>query len=475
MNEHSINPGTGAEPSYRVAVAPAGLPANCRYHILGDGADEDLLAWILAFANPSAEFLGFTADPTATLAGDPATSVVVCSADWPARVGLLPPEVQTRMIVVPLPKSDRLGYWEFFATVRGIIDIENAASLASSDWAAFTRANHKRGAWKDVLGLRRWLWQRGLDLRSGGLAILPRLDGIGPFDRAMRLKGEYWGSHLELRENFENNLAEIDTVRRHLCNQASQDAYTKQFCQYPPLTWEHYLNRIANSVQYFEYCPVTPGDIILNCGIYNGWELPAYWALMRGKGHVHNIDPYGHDFLPGYIAAQLPHFAAITTESRVALSDRTGELTMRSFGDARESIGPMTTTPCITVDDYVAENGLERVDIIKTDLEGAEEAALGGMAATVDKFRPKLAISVYHAAHHFWELPLRIIDMCKDYDFYFNTYSWLHSESIFYAIPREKNSRIDPVRVAFRETNPGAAAALANPTHHQTNGNGKSV
>jgi FkbM family methyltransferase len=49
-----------------------------------------------------------------------------------------------------------------------------------------------------------------------------------------------------------------------------------------------------------------------------------------------------------------------------------------------------------TLDKFVEENNIERVDFIKADIEGAERDMLKGAAMTLKKFAPKLAICTYH-------------------------------------------------------------------------------
>jgi FkbM family methyltransferase len=49
-----------------------------------------------------------------------------------------------------------------------------------------------------------------------------------------------------------------------------------------------------------------------------------------------------------------------------------------------------------TIDDFVKENGLTRVDFIKADIEGYERYMLEGARETLKNFAPKLAICTYH-------------------------------------------------------------------------------
>jgi hypothetical protein len=49
-----------------------------------------------------------------------------------------------------------------------------------------------------------------------------------------------------------------------------------------------------------------------------------------------------------------------------------------------------------TLDRFVEENKLERVDFIKADIEGAERDMLRGSSHVLKTFAPKLAICTYH-------------------------------------------------------------------------------
>lgn len=50
------------------------------------------------------------------------------------------------------------------------------------------------------------------------------------------------------------------------------------------------------------------------------------------------------------------------------------------------------------LDDILADEGIERVGAVKIDVEGAEEAVLGGMAKTIARDRPLLILEVFNRA-----------------------------------------------------------------------------
>jgi hypothetical protein len=52
--------------------------------------------------------------------------------------------------------------------------------------------------------------------------------------------------------------------------------------------------------------------------------------------------------------------------------------------------------PLTTIDILAAELGLQRVDFIKMDIEGAEKAVLRGAAKTIRRHHPRMAIASEH-------------------------------------------------------------------------------
>jgi FkbM family methyltransferase len=65
---------------------------------------------------------------------------------------------------------------------------------------------------------------------------------------------------------------------------------------------------------------------------------------------------------------------------------------------APSASGPVGTVKvsAVTLDDTVVTLGLERVDFIKMDIEGAERHALKGARSTLSRFSPRMAICTYH-------------------------------------------------------------------------------
>ncbi len=99
------------------------------------------------------------------------------------------------------------------------------------------------------------------------------------------------------------------------------------------------------------------------------------------------------------------------------------------FEKMQNSDGTVTT---VTVDDFVKRQGLDKVDFIKTDIEGAEPFALQGCVETLKKFKPKLAISIYHGMNDFTRIIHQIDEMNLGYKFYLGHATLYSSETVLF-------------------------------------------
>jgi len=158
---------------------------------------------------------------------------------------------------------------------------------------------------------------------------------------------------------------------------------------------------------------VRPGDIVLDCGANIGVFVKA--SLDAGAKKVIAIEP-----APENLEALRRNFKSEIESGRVVIYpkgvwDKDDFLTMNidhgnSAADSfvihpEHSSATTEKLPLTTIDKLVAELGLERVDFIKMDIEGAEVRALHGGAATIAKYHPRMSLSVYHEPDHPVEVP----------------------------------------------------------------------
>ncbi len=75
-----------------------------------------------------------------------------------------------------------------------------------------------------------------------------------------------------------------------------------------------------------------------------------------------------------------------------------------------------------------------RITFLKLDIEGAEMAALMGAKETIKKWKPRLAISIYHRPEDPIDIPLYIHGLVPEYKMYIRHYSTCKYETVLYCI-----------------------------------------
>lgn len=164
------------------------------------------------------------------------------------------------------------------------------------------------------------------------------------------------------------------------------------------------------------------GDIVIEAGANIG--LFTAFAANRGAT-VHAFEPL--EFIVNMLNKniELNGVANKVVVNQQALSDSLGELEMecdltRMGSNSLLLSSDVNKINCvkvmsITIDEYVNNNKLERVDFIKADIEGAERYMLLGARETLKKYKPKLSICIYHLPDDKDVLTKIILDANPDY------------------------------------------------------------
>jgi len=250
-----------------------------------------------------------------------------------------------------------------------------------------------------------------------------------------------------LQQTAARHTPEIEFVASRLHDEASRRTYARILSGTMDRMFHHYCERVFAAVQYFECVRWEPGMVVLNGGVQEGFEIPYLMALTEGSGTVLCIDPSGFSRLSAFARATLDRFPARLLAYPYAIWSESGSqrlpvaengAVLSQYKDRNVHALEEVAFECRSIDDLVEEQGLDRVDLIKLDIEGAEPAALQGMSRTLQTFRPQLAISIYHWPEHMWKLPARLMTSLSDYAFFVRHYAYGRWECILYAIPLER-------------------------------------
>jgi FkbM family methyltransferase len=179
-----------------------------------------------------------------------------------------------------------------------------------------------------------------------------------------------------------------------------------------------------------------PGDRVIDAGACFGDTALAFAAAVGQSGRVlsFEIDPKN----AAVARRNLERNPALAERIRLrecALAQAQTPLYLHGSGPgAFVAATPSAHALEVTTIDRLLELGeLERVDFIKMDIEGAEASARAGAQQALRRFRPKLAISVYHHPEHLWSIARWLDAQRLGYRFYLEHYTIHYEETVLYA------------------------------------------
>jgi FkbM family methyltransferase len=139
---------------------------------------------------------------------------------------------------------------------------------------------------------------------------------------------------------------------------------------------------------------IQPGDVVLDCGANQGTYTCAFGAAVGSSGRVIAVEPIPEQVGRCRANIELNGFHHCKV-AEGAISDQVGRAFLdMSKSDVEASIVPVEQSDQMlevnthTIDALVQSEGLERVDLIKLDVEGAEGMAIDGGRKTIDTFAP---------------------------------------------------------------------------------------
>lgn len=182
------------------------------------------------------------------------------------------------------------------------------------------------------------------------------------------------------------------------------------------------------------------GDIVVEAGAEKGEHARIFSQAVGPSGHVYAFEPAPHVLSECQQAIDscrnvsiLPVALGQERGSQSFILDNCGQSHVdMSRSDKTNALGRIEVV-VRTLDDFVCEQGLARVNFIKMDTEGYEMPILRGALQSLRRYRPKLQISIYHKPKDLWEIPAWIRQQVPGYRFYIGHHSW-QWETVLYAV-----------------------------------------
>lgn len=189
--------------------------------------------------------------------------------------------------------------------------------------------------------------------------------------------------------------------------------------------------------QYFPSDVVSLGlnEVFLDAGAYDGdtlkdfvsrtnGQFQKYLALEPDPVNYLKLENVSKNFANGRVEV-FPY--AVGSENTVLKFDATGG------AGAGFSENGSIEVECKRVDDFFYDY---KPTYLKFDIEGAELDALKGSEKTIETYRPKLAVCIYHLPDDLWSIFIYLHDKFPFYNFFARTHQYDGLDFVLYAIPK---------------------------------------
>ncbi len=237
----------------------------------------------------------------------------------------------------------------------------------------------------------------------------------------------------DLTPSTDLKINEIEKVYKIIHDQTSKNTYESviQFLFYK-----------KNFIYYSQYpiynhplCKAQPGDTIIDGGAAQGDTATYFFRQCKEDCKIFAFEPTPSSFdaMKKIINESktrkiLPVCAALWNKNEKVSF---WESPMTSHANAISSNGELEVD-AICLDDFIKAKNINKIDLIKLDIEGAELKALYGSAKTIKKFKPRLQICLYHNIEDLWQIPLFIKKLVPEYEIYMGHHSCCRLDTVMY-------------------------------------------
>ena len=253
-----------------------------------------------------------------------------------------------------------------------------------------------------------------------------------PFTALLTKYGDFLLPHLlwERPEYYAGHEEEIARARA-LLDAEGQKEFDRQMNL---RMGDHSGQVIDPGVQYFpnDLLQLGESEVFVDCGAYDGDTI----AEFRRASHDRFAKVVAFEPDPANFAALQ---SAVNGDQRISLLPyatgarrETLRFSMSGTG-SHISEGGTCAIETIALDDALGD---APPTYIKFDIEGSEPDALEGGSKIISRYRPKLAVCVYHAPDHLWSIPLQLREMLPDARLTLRTYNADGLDCVCYCLPR---------------------------------------
>ncbi len=236
----------------------------------------------------------------------------------------------------------------------------------------------------------------------------------------------------DFEEDFRNNREKYDEIYNLLADEKSKKVFEKVINFKISFDY-NFMNGFTNnhSEQYFdkELIPEIKDIVFLDGGGYVGDTIPQIIDNFKDFKKIYLVEP-------NKLHINIAKRDFFHIKNIEFINCGLGNKTIKS--ENKENIDNNCNHNYQAQDIDKIDNLIdEKVDFIKLDIEGAEQDAIDGAKETIKKYKPILAICVYHKAEDWYKIPQKVLEIESEYKIYLRHYMEGIFETVMYFIPQK--------------------------------------
>ncbi len=236
----------------------------------------------------------------------------------------------------------------------------------------------------------------------------------------------------DFKKDFKNNRVKYDEVYKILADEKSKEVFQKVINF--KITFDYnFMDGFTNnhSEQYFDkkLIPSIKNISFLDGGGYVGDTATEVIKNFPDFKKIYLIEPIAENIR--IAKRELGHYQKIefltcgVSNKKTTLHFNEEKSFSTMYGNGTNSV------EVDTIDNIVKE----KIDFLKLDIEGAEQDAIHGAEETIKKYKPILAICIYHKAQDWYKIPELVLRIESGYKVYIRHYMEGIFETVMYFIP----------------------------------------
>jgi len=244
-------------------------------------------------------------------------------------------------------------------------------------------------------------------------------------------------------EHFDLNLVDNNTDRINETRELFEDVESKRvfdsILEYRNKLNPDFLLKASYDDYFHPVVKPEKEDVVIDGGAWHGDSCVEFSHRLNRECRIYSFEPEKNNFEKLLNTIRKNNIEKCVFpineglyKKRCSLALDTSKDNDMQFQVQVEGYGE--TINVISIDEFVRERKIKKVDYIKMDIEGSEYKALEGSKKTIERFKPKLAICVYHRYSDLWEIPLLIKRLNSEYKLYLGHHSQNLLDTVLYTI-----------------------------------------